>query len=57
MFRSAMCAASQLPGRGPTDVDDSPCASTLIKNLVTIGDMMTVCKNGHSSQNDLYLPW
>ena len=22
--RSAMCAASQLPGRGPTDVDDSP---------------------------------
>ena len=22
--RSAMCAASQLPGRGPTDVDDMP---------------------------------
>ena len=22
--RSAMCAASQLPGRGPTDVDDVP---------------------------------
>ena len=22
--RSAMCAASQLPGRGPTDVDDAP---------------------------------
>ena len=21
--RSAMCAASQLPGRGPTDVDDA----------------------------------
>ena len=22
--RSAMCATSQLPGRGPTDVDDAP---------------------------------
>ena len=22
--RSAMCAASQLPGKGPTDVDDAP---------------------------------
>ena len=22
--RSGMCAASQLPGRGPTDVDDAP---------------------------------
>ena len=22
--RSAMCAASQSPGRGPTDVDDAP---------------------------------
>ena len=22
--RSAMCTASQLPGRGPTDVDDAP---------------------------------
>ena len=22
--KSAMCAASQLPGRGPTDVDDAP---------------------------------
>ena len=22
--RSAMCAANQLPGRGPTDVDDAP---------------------------------
>ena len=22
--RSAMCAASQLPGRAPTDVDDAP---------------------------------
>ena len=22
--RSAMCAASQLPGKGPTDVDDVP---------------------------------
>ena len=24
MLRSAMRAASQLPGRGPTDVDDAP---------------------------------
>ena len=31
--RSAMCAASQLPGRGSTDVDDSP-APTLNQNLV-----------------------
>ena len=23
-YGSAMCAASQLPGRGPTDVDDAP---------------------------------
>ena len=23
-LRSVMCAASQLPGRGPTDVDDAP---------------------------------
>ena len=23
-LRSAKCAASQLPGRGPTDVDDAP---------------------------------
>ena len=23
-MRSAMCAASQLPGKGPTDVDDAP---------------------------------
>ena len=22
--RSAMCTASQLPGKGPTDVDDAP---------------------------------
>ena len=22
--RSAMCAASQLPGKGPTDMDDAP---------------------------------
>ena len=32
-MRSAMCAASQLPGRGSTDVDDSP-APTLNQNLV-----------------------
>ena len=23
-FRSALCAASQLPGEGPTDVEDAP---------------------------------
>ena len=32
-MRSAMQAASQLPGRGPTDVGD---ACTLIKNLIII---------------------
>ena len=30
--RSAMGTASQLPGKGPTDVDDAPCTCTLIKN-------------------------
>ena len=25
--RSAMCAASQLPGKGPTDVDDAPASA------------------------------
>ena len=34
--RSAMNAASQLPGKGPTDVDDAPCTCTLIKNLIMI---------------------
>ena len=34
--RSAMRAASQLPGKGPTDVDDAPCTCTLIKNLIMI---------------------
>ena len=33
-WRSAMRAASQLPGKGPTDVDDAPCTCTLIKNLI-----------------------
>ena len=33
--RSAMRAASHLPGKGPTDVDDAParCTYILIKNL------------------------
>ena len=32
-MRSAMCAASQLSGRGPTDVDVAPVpACTFIKN-------------------------
>ena len=26
-LRSAMCAASQLPGREPTDVDDAPASA------------------------------
>ena len=30
-----MCAASQLPGKGPTDVDDAP-APALIKNPIMI---------------------
>ena len=34
--RSAMRAASQLPGKGPTDVDDAPCICTLIKNPIMI---------------------
>ena len=25
--RSAMCAASQLPGKGPTDVDNTPASA------------------------------
>ena len=29
--RSAMCAASQLPGRGPTDVDVAPVPALLSK--------------------------
>ena len=29
--RSAMCAASQLPGREPTDVDDTPASAHLSK--------------------------
>ena len=34
---SALRAASQLPGRGPTDVDDAPaCTCMLIKNLITM---------------------
>ena len=32
--RSAMRAANQLPGKGPTDVDDAPCTCTLIKNPI-----------------------
>ena len=34
--RSVMRAASQLPGRGPTDVDDAPVPAMLIKNLLMI---------------------
>ena len=35
--RSAMRAASQLPGKGPTNVDDAPGqVCTLIKNLIII---------------------
>ena len=37
--RSAMCAASQLPGRRPTDVN-CPCTCTLIKNLVMMMMML-----------------
>ena len=28
VVRSAMCAVSQLPGRGPTDVDDATARSS-----------------------------
>ena len=34
--RSAMRAASQLPGKGPTDVDDATCTCTLVKNPIMI---------------------
>ena len=34
--RSAMRAASQLPGKGPTDVDDAPAPARLIKNPIMI---------------------
>ena len=39
-MRSAMHAASQLSGRGPTGVDVAPihCTCTLIKNLIMIYD-------------------
>ena len=30
--RSAMCAASQLPGRGPTDVADAPAPAVIKKS-------------------------
>ena len=32
--RSAMCAARQLPGKGPTDVDDAPAPARKLKNLI-----------------------
>ena len=38
-MRSAMCAASQLPGRGPTVVD-MWITCTLIKNLMMVMMMM-----------------
>ena len=39
--RSAMHAASQLPGRGPTNVGYCPCTYMLIKNPVMMMLMMT----------------
>ena len=46
--RSAMRAASQLPGKGPTDLDDAPY--TLIKNpimmiMITYKDEENQMKN------------
>ena len=38
---STMHAASQLPGRGPTDVDVAPETSMLIKNLMMLMMMMS----------------
>ena len=38
--RSAMRADSQLPGRGPTDVDNAPASCTLIKNPIMMYGMM-----------------
>ena len=36
--RSAMHTASQLTGKGSTDVDDAPAPARLIKNLIMIYD-------------------
>ena len=41
-MRSAMCAASQLPGKGPTDVDDAPAHHHII-----IGFLINVQVQGH----------
>ena len=38
-MRSAMLAASQLPGKGPTDVDDAP-APLHVNQKTNYGDMM-----------------
>ena len=39
-MRSAMRAASQLPGRGPTDVDVAPYTCMFIKNMMMMMMMM-----------------
>ena len=35
-MKYAMCAASQVPFKGPTDEDDAPCTCMLMKNLIII---------------------
>ena len=34
--RSALCAASQLPGEGPTDVEDAPVNQNLMMMMMMI---------------------
>ena len=41
-MRSAMRAASQLPGRGPTVVDMAPVSCTLIKNPMMMMMIMMI---------------
>ena len=41
--RSAMRAASQLPGRRPTDVECCPCICMLIKNPMMMTMMRQMC--------------
>ena len=41
-MRSAMCAASQLPGREPTDVDDAPQKHMILPELSS-GSIIPLC--------------
>ena len=50
--RSALCAASQLPGEGPTDVENAP-APALYQNLMMMMMMMMMSgKTVHFALNE-----